>query len=393
MRTPVRHVTVMPILKVLQQNEMTMSKSANQSRSLSSEQTRFWSPDIRNLEPYVPGEQPKIDNLLKLNTNESPYPPSPNVVVAVQEVLRNGADALRLYPDPDATVLKQAIALQQGVAAAQVFVGNGSDEVLAHIFKAFFVQDKPILYPDITYSFYPVYCQLYGVTAVTPALNADFEIDVNDYTEPNGGVIITNPNAPTSIAMPLAKIEQILQANRNVVVLVDEAYVDFGATSAVSLINRYDNLVVCQTTSKSRSLAGLRVGYAMAQTHLIAALETVKNSFNSYPIDRFAIAAAVASFQDQAYFEMQCKKTIASRELLVLQLQALGFNVLPSSANFIFVQHLQHNAATLSQQLRQQGIIVRYFNQPRIDQFLRITIGTDAQNQRLVDALTALIES
>ncbi|EXW00535.1 histidinol-phosphate transaminase [Acinetobacter baumannii] len=355
--------------------------------TVSTAQMRFWSPEVRELEPYVPGEQPKIQNLLKLNTNENPYPPSPKVVEAVQGVLHEQADVLRLYPDPDATVLKQAIAKQQNIDVSQVFVGNGSDEVLAHIFKAFFLQDGPILYPDITYSFYPVYSQFFGTKTKEIPLNENFEIDVRDYTQPNGGVIITNPNAPTSIALSLAEIEQVLQANPDRVVVIDEAYVDFGAESAVSLINRYENLVVCQTTSKSRSLAGLRVGFAIAQSHLIAALEAVKNSFNSYPIDRFAIAAAVASFEDQAYFEEQCQKVITSREKLVRDLTELGFNVLPSKANFIFATHSQHDAGQLAQKLREQGIIVRYFNKPRINQFLRITVGTNEQNARLVQTL------
>lgn len=355
--------------------------------TVSTAQMRFWSPEVRELEPYVPGEQPKIQNLLKLNTNENPYPPSPKVVEAVQAVLHEQADALRLYPDPDATALKQAIAKQQNIEVSQVFVGNGSDEVLAHIFKAFFLQDEPILYPDITYSFYPVYSQFFGTKTKEIPLNENFEIDVRDYTQPNGGVIITNPNAPTSIALSLAEIEQVLQANPDRVVVIDEAYVDFGAESVVSLINRYENLVVCQTTSKSRSLAGLRVGFAIAQSHLIAALEAVKNSFNSYPIDRFAIAAAVASFEDQAYFEEQCQKVITSREKLVRDLTELGFNVLPSKANFIFATHSQHDAGQLAQKLREQGIIVRYFNKPRINQFLRITVGTDEQNARLVQTL------
>lgn len=355
--------------------------------TVSTAQMRFWSPEVRELEPYVPGEQPKIQNLLKLNTNENPYPPSPKVVEAVQAVLHEQADVLRLYPDPDATALKQAIAKQQNIDVSQVFVGNGSDEVLAHIFKAFFLQDEPILYPDITYSFYPVYSQFFGTKTKEIPLNENFEIDVRDYTQPNGGVIITNPNAPTSIALSLAEIEQVLQANPDRVVVIDEAYVDFGAESAVSLINRYENLVVCQTTSKSRSLAGLRVGFAIAQSHLIAALEAVKNSFNSYPIDRFAIAAAVASFEDQVYFEEQCQKVITSREKLVRDLTELGFNVLPSKANFIFATHSQHDAGQLAQKLREQGIIVRYFNKPRINQFLRITVGTDEQNARLVQTL------
>jgi histidinol-phosphate aminotransferase len=355
--------------------------------TVSTAQMRFWSPEVRELEPYVPGEQPKIQNLLKLNTNENPYPPSPKVVEAVQAVLHEQADALRLYPDPDATALKQAIAKQQDIDVSQVFVGNGSDEVLAHIFKAFFLQEEPILYPDITYSFYPVYSQFFGTKTKEIPLNENFEIDVKDYTQPNGGVIITNPNAPTSIALSLAEIEQVLQANPDRVVVIDEAYVDFGAESAVSLVNRYENLVVCQTTSKSRSLAGLRVGFAIAQSHLIAALEAVKNSFNSYPIDRFAIAAAVASFEDQAYFEEQCQKVIISREKLVRDLTELGFNVLPSKANFIFATHSQYDAGQLAQKLREQGVIVRYFNKPRINQFLRITVGTDEQNARLVQTL------
>ena len=355
--------------------------------TLSTAQMRFWSPEVRELEPYVPGEQPKIQNLLKLNTNENPYPPSPKVVEAVQAVLTQQADALRLYPDPDATALKQAIAKQQNVEVSQVFVGNGSDEVLAHIFKAFFLQDEPILYPDITYSFYPVYSQFFGTKTKEIPLNENFEIEAKDYIQPNGGIVITNPNAPTSVAMGLPDIEQILKANPDRVVVIDEAYVDFGAESAVGLVNRYENLVVCQTTSKSRSLAGLRVGFAITQPHLIAALEAVKNSFNSYPIDRFAIAAAVASFEDQTYFEEQCQKVISSREKLVDELTALGFKVLPSKANFIFASHPSHDAGQLAQQLREQGIIVRYFNKPRINQFLRITVGTDEQNMRLVQTL------
>ena len=355
--------------------------------NITTEQMRFWSPEVRELEPYVPGEQPKIQNLLKLNTNENPYPPSPKVVAAVQAVLADSADVLRLYPDPEASALKHAIAAQQNVDVANVFVGNGSDEVLAHIFKAFFVQQQPILYPDITYSFYPVYSQFFAVKTKVLPLNDDFEIVVDDYKQANGGIIITNPNAPTSIALEVSAIEEVLQANPNSVVVIDEAYVDFGAQSAVSLVEKYENLVVCQTTSKSRSLAGLRVGFAIAQTHLIAALEAVKNSFNSYPMDRFAIAAAVASFEDQAYFEAQCQKVIASRDKLVTELESMGFKVLPSKANFIFASLPSKDAGELAAQLREQGIIVRYFNKPRINQFLRITIGTDEQNQRLVDSL------
>ncbi|OUY07760.1 histidinol-phosphate transaminase [Acinetobacter populi] len=355
------------------------------------QQKRFWSPQVRELEPYVPGEQPKIQNLLKLNTNENPYPPSAKVVEAVQSVLADQADVLKLYPDPDATLLKQAIARQQHVELSQVFVGNGSDEVLAHIFKAFFVQDKPLLYPDISYSFYPVYSQFFALTTIEVPLTKTFEINIADYHQPNGGVILANPNAPTGRAITLDQIKQLLEQNADSVVVIDEAYVDFGAESAVSLVNQYDNLVVCQTTSKSRSLAGLRVGYAIAQAHLIAALEAVKNSFNSYPIDRFAIAAAVASFDDQSYFEQQCEKVIANRKQLVAKMQQLGFEILPSKANFVFATHPQHQAIDLAKGLREQGVIVRHFNRPRIDQFLRITIGTLEQNQRLIDSLKQIL--
>ena len=354
---------------------------------ITTEQMRFWSPSIRELEPYIPGEQPKIQNLLKLNTNENPYPPSPKVVDAVQGVLENTADVLRLYPDPDASELKRAIAQQQNVDMSNVFVGNGSDEVLAHIFKAFFVQDLPLLYADITYSFYPVYSQFFGVKTKVLPLNEDFEIEVDDYKQANGGIIITNPNAPTSIALGISAIEQLLQSNPNSVIVIDEAYVDFGAESAIQLTKKYDNLVVCQTTSKSRSLAGLRVGFAIAQPHLITALEAVKNSFNSYPIDRFAIAAAVASFEDQAYFETQCQRVIDSRENLVNDLVELGFKVLPSKANFMGATQVRTNPGELAAELREHGIIVRYFNKPRINQYLRITVGTDEQNQRLIDTL------
>jgi histidinol-phosphate aminotransferase len=364
-----------------------MTKENISMSNVTTQQMRFWSPAVRELEPYVPGEQPKIENLLKLNTNENPYPPSPKVAEAVQKLLANSADILRFYSDPDASALKQAIATQQQVAVNQVFVGNGSDEVLAHIFKAFFVQELPILYPDITYSFYPVYSQFFAVKTKILPLNDKFEIVVADYKQPNGGIIITNPNAPTSIDLGLSAIEEVLQANPNSVVVIDEAYVDFGAQSAVSLVEKYENLVVCQTTSKSRSLAGLRVGFAIAQPHLIAALEAVKNSFNSYPMDHFALAAAQASFEDQAYFEAQCQKVIASREKLTADLTALGFAVLPSKANFVFASHPHKDAAEIAGQLREQGVIVRYFNKPRINQHLRITVGTDAENQRLIDTL------
>ena len=355
--------------------------------------SRFWSQVVRDLTPYVPGEQPKIANLIKLNTNEHPFPPSPRVLDAIRQELGDDGARLRLYPDPNADLLKQAIAKCYTVDNGNIFVGNGSDEVLAHIFMALLKHDQPILFPDITYSFYPVYCGLYGVDYRPIPLAEDFSIQPADYCLPNknGGIIFPNPNAPTGRLLPLAAIEQIAQANRNSVIVVDEAYVDFGGTTAIPLTACYDNLLVVHTLSKSRSLAGLRVGYAIGHPSLIEALERVKNSFNSYPLDRLAIVGAVAAIEDEAYFEQCCQAVIATRETLTARLEDLGFTVLPSAANFIFARHPQHDAANLAKALREKSIIVRHFKQPRIDQFLRITVGTDAECSSLVDALTTLL--
>lgn len=368
-----------------------MNLSTSLDRPLQKDPQRFWSPLVRELVPYVAGEQPKLANLTKLNTNESPFPPSPKVREAIIAALGTDGDCLRLYPDPDANALKQAIAKQQGLTVDQVFVGNGSDEVLAHIFKAFFCQEQPLLYPEISYSFYPVYSQFFQLKTVPIPLADDFSIDIAAYQQPNGGIIIANPNAPTGILLSLAEIEQVLQQHPDSVVVVDEAYIDFGGQSAVSLIHQYDNLMVCQTTSKSRALAGLRVGMAFAQPHLIAALMRVKDSFNSYPLDRMAIVGAIASFEDQAYFEKTCQQVIANREVLVKQLVQLGFTVLPSGANFVFARHSQHAGIDLATRLRDAGIIVRHFNKPKIHPFLRITIGTAEQNQRLVAQLIKML--
>ncbi|WP_374440079.1 histidinol-phosphate transaminase [Pseudomonas panipatensis] len=346
--------------------------------------SKFWSPFVKDLVPYVPGEQPKLAKLVKLNTNENPYGPSPKVLEAIQAEL---SDSLRLYPDPNADRLKQAVAGYYGVRPSQVFVGNGSDEVLAHAFHAFFQHSLPLLFPDVTYSFYPVYCGLYGIPFETVALDEQFQIRVEDYARPNGGIIFPNPNAPTGCLLPLEAIERLLLANPDSVVLVDEAYVDFGGESAIALVERYPNLLVAQTLSKSRSLAGLRVGLAIGHEDLIEALERVKNSFNSYPLDRLAQVGAVASFEDRAYFERTCKAVIDSRERLVAELRGMGFEVLPSAANFIFARHPQHDAAILAAALREDGVIVRHFKQARIAQFLRISIGTEEQNQALLDAL------
>ncbi len=349
--------------------------------------SKFWSPFVKELVPYVPGEQPKLTKLVKLNTNENPYGPSPKVLAAIQAELN---DNLRLYPDPNSDLLKQAVARYYGIEASKVFLGNGSDEVLAHIFHGLLQHDLPLLFPDISYSFYPVYCGLYGITSAPVPLDEQFQIRVADYARPNGGIIFPNPNAPTGCVLALDAVEQILKANPDSVVVVDEAYIDFGGQTAISLVDRYPNLLVTQTLSKSRSLAGLRVGLAVGHPDLIEALERVKNSFNSYPLDRLAIVGAAAAFDDREYFERTCRLVIDSREKLVAQLKAKGFEVLPSAANFIFARHPRHDAAGLAAKLREQGVIVRHFKQARIAQFLRISIGTPQQNQALVDGLGEL---
>ncbi len=355
--------------------------------------SRFWSPVVRTLTPYVPGEQPKQERIVKLNTNENPYGPSPRALEAIQTA---SGDALRLYPDPNSEALKRALATQLRVRPDQVFVGNGSDEVLAHVFQALLKQERPLWFPDITYSFYPVYCGLYGIASRTRPLAEDFSMRVEDYLptpdECAGGIIFPNPNAPTGCPVPLAGVARIAAGNPDAVVVVDEAYVDFGGESAVGLVDRHPNLLVVQTFSKSRSLAGLRVGFAIGHPELIEALERVKNSFNSYPLDRLALAGAVASVQDVDYFQACCQKVIATRQRLVAQLDALGFEVLPSAANFIFARHPGRDAAALAAELRQRAIIVRHFRLPRIDQHLRITVGTDEQCQLLVEALTEILD-
>ena len=350
--------------------------------------SRFWSKVVHGLTPYTPGEQPKLANLIKLNTNECPYPPSEKVLEAIRSAV-NGE--LRLYPDPDSTALRQAIADFYGITRDHVFAGNGSDEILAFAFQALLNHDGPLVYPDITYSFYPVYCQLNGIRAEHIALEADFSLDLDKVPTHAGAVIFPNPNAPTGRSVTLAEIARLCQRLPDRVVVVDEAYVDFGADTAVSLVKDHANLLVVQTFSKSRALAGLRVGFAIGQPELLAGLERVKNSFNSYPVDRLAGAGAMAAMADRAGFEHDRQRIMDSRTWVNEQLTALGFEVVPSEANFVFARHPQRDAGELALALRAKAIIVRHFRLPRIDQHLRITIGTEAECAALIEALKAIL--
>jgi histidinol-phosphate aminotransferase len=352
--------------------------------------SRFWSAVVNGLTPYVPGEQPKLANLVKLNTNENPYGPSPRVLEALRAEL---GDSLRLYPDPVSERLTHAIAMRHDVMAANVFVGNGSDEVLAHTFQALLKHEAPVLFPDITYSFYPVYCRLYGIEYREVPLTASFEISIDEYRQTNGGIIFPNPNAPTARHLAAHEIEKLLQANPDSVVVIDEAYVNFGGVSAVPLVSRYPNLLVTHTLSKSRSLAGLRVGFAIGHPDLIEALNRVKDSFNSYPLDRLAQAGALTAMQDQSYYEDTWQKIVESRQRLVAGLQKLDFEVVPSSANFVFVRHPRCSGVELAMHLRDRGIVVRNFQNPtRIAPYLRITVGTDAQCDVLLGALGKILK-
>jgi len=349
--------------------------------------SRFWSPVVHTLSPYVPGEQPKQDGIVKLNTNENPYPPSPRVLAAIA----SAAERLRLYPDPRAMRLREAIATHCNVAPEQVFVGNGSDEVLAHTFQALLKHDAPLLFPDVTYSFYPVYCGLYGIAHDEVPLDAAMKIDISDYRRPSSAILLCNPNAPTGTTLQRDAIASLLAEQPDRLVVVDEAYVDFGAESAVQLVARHDNLLVIQTFSKSRSLAGLRVGFAIGLPPLIAALERVKDSFNSYPVDCLAIAGAVAAIEDDKWFLETRARIVSSREALTRDLGQLGFEVLPSLANFVFARHRGRSGADLAAALRQRGVLVRHFKKPRIDDFLRITVGTEEQCGRLIEVLRGLL--
>ncbi|WP_085316017.1 histidinol-phosphate transaminase [Derxia lacustris] len=348
---------------------------------------RYWSALTASLTPYVPGEQPKVDGLVKLNTNENPYPPSPLALAAIADA----AQKLALYPDPESTELRAAVAARHGLGIEHVFAGNGSDEVLGFAFLALLKHAEPVLFPDITYSFYPVYCGLFGIDYRTVALRDDFSLALEDFAQPNGGIVFPNPNAPTGRALPLADIEALLQRNRDSVVLVDEAYVDFGAESAAGLVLRHPNLLVTQTLSKSRSLAGLRVGFAIGDPGLIEALRRVKDSFNSYPVDRLAAAGAAAAMRDEPYFAQTRDAVVATRERLVAELARRGFTSLPSAANFIFTSHATRPAEQLLAELRARKVLVRRFSAPRIANWLRITVGSDEQCAALLAALDDIL--
>lgn len=355
----------------------------------------FDSPRLRNLKPYTPGEQPVVGGVVKLNTNENPYPPSPLAVAAMLEAVRSG---LELYPDPDAGLVRESIAAYYGLSDAEVFVGNGSDEVLAFAFCAFFQQEgRPLLFPDVTYSFYEVYCQLYGIIHKLVPVDGSLRITVEDFLALQNsdtriaGIVLANPNAPTGEHLSLAEIERLLFAYPYAVVLVDEAYVDFGGQSAAHLVRQHPNLLVVQTLSKSRSLAGLRVGFAVGSEQLISSLRRVKDSFNSYPVGRVAQAGAAAAIRDRLYFAKVTAAVMSSRDSLSAALKSQGFEVLPSKANFLFVRHPTIGAERLARNLLQYKILVRHFRRPRVDQFLRISIGTDQQMAYLIEALRKIM--
>lgn len=349
---------------------------------------RFWSKRIQGIVPYTPGEQPKDRQFIKLNTNECPYPPSPKVIEAIN---RAAGDSLRLYPDPECVELRAAIAKREGLDINQVFCGNGSDEILAFAFQAFFDPDREVVFPKITYSFYPVYTDFFGLNRREVPMNPDFSDPIDLLCGKNGGVVLANPNAPTGIAVGLDTVEKLLDANPDVVVIVDEAYIDFGADSAVALIGRYPNLLVVQTTSKSRALAGLRVGWAMGDAGLLDGLRCVRDSINSYTVDRLAQAGAAAAIEDEDYFQSICRRVIATRAWTENALKEKDFTVLPSQSNFVFASLQSRTGKELLAGLRERGILVRWWDKPEIRNWLRISIGTDDDMKALVQALDELI--
>lgn len=350
--------------------------------------TRFWSSMAKRAEPYIPGEQLNKENILKLNTNENPYPPSPKVIEAITKEV---GKELRLYPSPTMENLRHEIASYYHLKMENVFIGNGSDEVLAFSYMAFFEPGNEILFPNITYSFYPVYAKLFNITYKEVALNEDFTFNTEAFFQSEGGVIFPNPNAPTSIYLPLEQVEEIVKNNPNTVVIVDEAYIDFAQASAVELIDKYDNLLVIQTMSKSRSLAGLRVGFALGNEKLIKALVRIKDSFNSYPIDRLAMIGATAAIRDKEYFEETTAKIIKTRTWVTEELIELGFDVFPSATNFVFATHPKTLAKKLYETLREQDILIRYFGKKPIDNFVRITVGTDVEMKRFIQTVKKIV--
>lgn len=343
-----------------------------------------WEKNVRKVEPYIPGEQPKRQNMIKLNTNECPYPPAPGVKVALERIQYEN---FRLYPDANITELSSELAKYYHVNKEQVFVGVGSDDVLAMAFLTFFNSDKPVLFPDITYAFYDVWAELYGIPYKQIPLMDDFTIKSEDYMGENGGIVITNPNAPTGIYKEVAEIEAIIKANPDVVVIVDEAYVDFGGQSCIPLVEKYDNLLVVQTFSKSRSMAGMRIGFAVGQEKIIGYLQDAKFSFNSYTMNQPALAVGVESVRDDKYFKETVGKIINTRERMKVEFKKLGFEMTDSMTNFLFVTHPKVAAADIFNAAREEGIFVRYWNKPRINNFLRITIGTDEEMDTLIDFL------
>ena len=348
-----------------------------------------WEENVRKVVPYVPGEQPKRRDIIKLNTNENPYPPAPGVVKMLGEIK---PEEYSLYPDPDASILRQALADYHCLKKEQVFVGVGSDDVLAMAFLTFFNSKKPILFPDITYSFYDVWADLYRIPYETKALNEDFSINPEDYTGENGGVIFPNPNAPTGVLETLKVVESIVKANPDVIVIVDEAYIDFGGESALPLLATYDNLLIVRTFSKSRSMAGMRIGYAMGNEKLISYLNDAKFSFNSYTMNLPSLRAGVASVEDDEYFREKVEQVIATREWTKAELNRLGFSFADSMSNFIFAAHESIPAQELFAALKEEGIYVRYFKKPRIDNYLRISIGTQDEMQKLIAFLEQYIK-
>ncbi len=349
---------------------------------------KLWQDKLRKIDPYVPGEQSDAPGLVKLNANENPYPPSPRVQAVLRET---NAASLRFYPDANGTDLRAALARHFGLRPEQVFLGNGSDDVLALCFQAFFASGQPILFPDITYSFYPVWCDLLRVPFECVPVRDDFRIDPRAFDRPNGGVVFPNPNAPTSLGEGLGFIEDILRHNQDCIVIIDEAYIDFGGVSCLPLLEKYENLVIVQTMSKSRSLAGLRIGYALCSPTLAATLEAVKNSYNSYTLDTLALACGTASVEDDGYFRETCARIVATRDETAEQLRAMGFTVLPSQTNFLFATHRTRSAKEVFEALKAKNIFVRYFSKPRIDNYLRITIGTPKEMEKLLSAMKAIL--